>query len=55
MPKIIFVEGNIGTGKSTFLKMIEKCYNDKYQVIYEPVDLWTNFKDSKGKNILKYF
>jgi deoxyadenosine/deoxycytidine kinase len=55
MPKIIFVEGNIGTGKSTFLKMIEKCYGDKYQVIYEPVDCWTNFKDSKGKNILKYF
>lgn len=56
MPKIIFVEGNIGTGKSTFLKMIEKCYGkDKYQVIYEPIDIWTNFKDSEGKNILQYF
>jgi deoxyadenosine/deoxycytidine kinase len=55
MPKIYFVEGNIGTGKSTFLKMVEAQNNDNYQVIYEPVDVWTNFKDSSGKNILQYF
>lgn len=55
MPKVYFVEGNIGTGKSTFLKMIESLNNPKYQVIYEPVDVWTNFKDSSGKNILQYF
>lgn len=55
MPKIYFVEGNIGTGKSTFLSMIEKTYGDRFQVIYEPVDVWTNFKDKSGKNILQYF
>lgn len=55
MPKIYFVEGNIGTGKSTFLNMIESLHNEKYQVIYEPVDVWTNFKDTSGKNILQYF
>jgi deoxyadenosine/deoxycytidine kinase len=55
MTKIYFVEGNIGTGKSTFLSMIQKVYGDKYQVIYEPVDVWTNFKDNSGKNILQYF
>ena len=55
MPYIFFVEGNIGTGKSTFLNMIEKHYGDKYQVIYEPLDLWIDFKDKKGKNILEYF
>jgi len=55
MPKIYFVEGNIGTGKSTFLKMIENLNNPEYQVIYEPVDVWTKFKDSTGKNILQYF
>ena len=55
MTKIYFVEGNIGTGKSTFLSMIEKTYGDKYQVIYEPVDVWTSFKDKTGKNILQYF
>lgn len=55
MVKVYFVEGNIGTGKSTFLEMIEKNFGDMYQVIYEPVDIWTNFKDSSGKNILQYF
>lgn len=56
MPKIYFVEGNIGTGKSTFLQMIEKLYGtDRFQVIYEPVDVWTSFKDKSGKNILQYF
>lgn len=52
---LIFVEGNIGTGKSTFLKMIEEHHGDCAQVIYEPVDVWTSFKDSEGKNILDFF
>ncbi|NCY25908.1 MAG: hypothetical protein EBX37_14010 [Alphaproteobacteria bacterium] len=55
MPKVYFVEGNIGTGKSTFLNMLEIHHSDKYQVIYEPVDVWTSFQDSSGKNILQYF
>lgn len=53
--QLFFVEGNIGTGKSTFLKMIETYYGDRAQVIYEPVDVWTSFIDSEGKNILEYF
>ena len=55
MPHIFFVEGNIGTGKSTFLSMIEKFYPDRCQVIYEPLDIWIDFKDNSGKNILAYF
>ncbi len=39
IPKIIFVEGNIGAGKTTFLKNI-KNFKKKYQIIYEPVDEW---------------
>jgi len=40
-PKIIFVEGNIGTGKTTFLKnLTSKKY--KIQKLYEPVDEWIN-------------
>ena len=54
-PIVYFVEGNIGTGKSTFLKMIEKCYPDDCQVIYEPLDTWTSFKDKEGVNILGHF
>ena len=53
--QVFFIEGNIGTGKSTFLKMIEDLKNDRIQVIYEPVDVWTSFKDAEGKNILEYF
>jgi deoxyadenosine/deoxycytidine kinase len=54
-PHVFFVEGNIGTGKSTFLSMIEKVYPSLVQVIYEPLDLWLDFKDKEGKNILQYF
>jgi deoxyadenosine/deoxycytidine kinase len=54
--QLFFVEGNIGTGKSTFLGMIEKHFGDRAQVIYEPVDVWTSFIDeSTGQNILHYF
>lgn len=52
---LIFVEGNIGTGKSTFLKMIKEHHGDCAQVIYEPVDVWTTFTDDTGKNILDFF
>ena len=39
-PKIIFVEGNIGAGKTTFLKKIEDLKINNFQIIYEPVDEW---------------
>ncbi len=52
---VYFIEGNIGTGKSTFLSMIEKLFPDNTQVIYEPVDIWTSFSDDSGTNILEYF
>lgn len=55
MVQIYFVEGSIGAGKSTFLKMIEKHFPQTCQVIYEPVDLWTTLADSEGKNILDLF
>lgn len=52
----IYVEGNIGTGKSTFLKYLEdNLPKDKFNMIYEPVDQWTNLTDSQGKNILEHF
>ena len=51
---IFFVEGNNGTGKSTLLSCIQKHY-PQHQVIYEPVDMWTELVDSSGTNILDYF
>ena len=52
-PKLIFFEANIGAGKSTLVEKLKACPNT--QVILEPVDVWKNTTDSKGKNILDYF
>ena len=52
----IYIEGNIGSGKSTFLKYLEDHLpHDKFTFIYEPVDEWQAFKDEDGKNILDCF
>lgn len=50
-PKNFLVEGNIGSGKSTFL---QKLHNLKLPIttIPEPVDVWTSYK---GHNYLQYF
>lgn len=52
--QIVFVEGNIGSGKSTFLRLIKEQL-DHVEVVLEPLDVWLNFKDDNGKNILQYF
>jgi len=46
-PFTVFVEGNIGSGKTTFLKHFEK-FTDVC-VLTEPVEKWTNLK---GVNLL---
>ena len=46
-----FVEGNIGSGKSTFLKKL----STEFKVVQEPVDEWSNMKNANGKNILEEF
>ena len=51
--KWYIVEGNIGSGKSTFLYQYEK--NKNVELIYEPVKKWLSIKDSDGKNLLQYF
>jgi deoxyadenosine/deoxycytidine kinase len=59
---IIYIEGNIGTGKSTFVDLLNRYIdqleaNQKYKVILiqEPVDEWMKTFDSDGKNILEKF
>ena len=49
---MFFLEGNVGTGKSTFLKAIE---NQGHDVVYEPVGEWMNMWNSNGKNLLQEF
>lgn len=59
--RIVSIEGNIGSGKSTILKhLIDKMKtleNDKYEIVFvdEPVSLWENIKDSEGKNMIEKF
>jgi len=60
--KIFFIEGNIGTGKTSFLnQLIKSNYfqsvfpDKKITYLLEPVDEWLNFKDNDGKNALDSF
>lgn len=50
-PRLIIVEGNIGAGKSTFLKIIQD--NLACQVVFEPSEKWQNIS-GKG-NLLDNF
>ena len=49
--KSFMVEGNIGAGKSTFLRLIEKYL--PVQIVYEPVDQWQQV--AAGENLLERF
>ena len=51
---VVSVEGNIGVGKSTFIKILESNWDD-CQVVSEPVDMWKKLVNSDGKNILQIF
>jgi len=59
MVHIFSIEGNIGSGKSTLVKVLsEKLHHiDNKPVIYvqEPVSEWDNIKDHNGKTILEKF
>ena len=54
--RIISIEGNIGTGKTTFLQTLREHFRNREDVCFldEPVDLWMNFKDQEG-NILEHY
>ena len=55
----IYIEGNIGAGKTTFIEAFEKYFQKKQIenafIKREPVDQWLNTKDTTGKNLLEYF
>jgi deoxyadenosine/deoxycytidine kinase len=67
MTEYIFIEANIGGGKSTFTRklMQDTCKDQHYNydvipgkntlLLLEPVDEWVKMKDSKGKNILEHY
>ena len=60
MHYIFSVEGNIGSGKSTLVKMLKehlkKIKNTEVIYLPEPVAEWESIKDSDGKNAIeKYY
>lgn len=60
MPYIVSIEGNIGSGKSTFLRSLQQHARDtitdyEIECIQEPVDEWNQIKDSSGESILEKF
>jgi len=54
---IISIEGNIGSGKSTFIDLLKKHYEDNDNVIFikEPIDVWNTIKDNECNTILQKF
>ena len=58
-PILFSVEGNIGSGKSTLVKILQDRFADeniKICFLQEPVDEWSQFCDANGETILeKYY
>lgn len=53
---IYSIEGNIGSGKSTFVKFLKENINNQNVVfVQEPVDVWETIKDKNGETILTKF
>jgi deoxyadenosine/deoxycytidine kinase len=57
MSTIVSIEGNIGSGKSTILKLLKEYFNENKNIIFlqEPVDEWEKIKDKNNITILAKF
>ena len=56
MPVIVSIEGNIGSGKSTFINYLSKVFDEREVVIVpEPVGEWESICDKDGKSMLVNF
>lgn len=54
--KIISIEGNIGSGKSTFVEQLKlKIKDEKICFLEEPVDVWNTIVDKEGITILENY
>jgi len=57
MCRILCIEGNIGSGKSTFMAKMKEALRDRSDVCFldEPVESWSQFKDEKGSILEHYY
>jgi deoxyadenosine/deoxycytidine kinase len=58
--RLISLEGNIGTGKTTFIVILQRLLQTLYptkEIVFlkEPIDEWFKINDDNGRNILDYF
>ena len=53
-PVVVFVEGNIGSGKSTLVRSLAAKYENHKDVYFlqEPVDEWKTIVDENGVDII---
>ena len=54
-PIIISIDGNIGSGKSTLVKILQKKLSSNVVVVEEPVNLWQSIQNQSSENILDLF
>jgi len=56
-PIILCIEGNIGSGKSTFMQKLKVRLSHKKHICFldEPVDTWSQFKDEEGTILEHYY
>ena len=54
-PLIVSIEGNIGSGKSTFIKKLREKFgkNKDFYFVDEPVKEWTKVMTKDGKNLIE--
>ena len=54
---IIAIEGNIGSGKSTFVQELKERFADRIDICFlqEPVQEWLAIQDNSGTNILEHY
>jgi deoxyadenosine/deoxycytidine kinase len=55
--KLISIDGNIGSGKSTLMEALKQKFKDNKNVVFlrEPVDEWGQIKDENNVTILEKF
>lgn len=55
--KLISIEGNIGSGKSTLVENLRQEYSSCKNICFlqEPVDIWNTIKDNEGNTMLAKF
>ena len=59
MTVIVSIDGNIGSGKSRFIKFLEKKITNEFRkkvyILEEPVSIWESVKNSNGENMVECF